>query len=80
MTQNQFTRTLPVQTVQPQTVTQVSPSATSSAPAAKTFADTYGTLRWYLMEPYYDALVSGKTPSRVNRFKAMESSTQGVRV
>ena len=42
--QNQFTRTLPVQTVQPQTVTQVSPTT----PAAKTFADTYGTLRWPL--------------------------------
>ena len=44
--QTQFTRTLPVQTIdpQPQTVTQVSQSV--SAP--RNFADTYGSLRWPL--------------------------------
>ncbi len=42
--QNQFTRTLPVQTVQPNTVNQVSQSTSS----AKSFADTYGNLQWPL--------------------------------
>lgn len=42
--QNKFTRTLPVQTVQPQSVTQVSPAVSTP----KSFADTYGKLQWPL--------------------------------
>ena len=42
--QNKFTRTLPVQTIQPQSVTQVSPSVATP----KSFADTYGKLQWPL--------------------------------
>ena len=44
--QNRFTNTLPVQTIEPQTqsVTQVSQSVTKP----KSFANTYGSLRWPL--------------------------------